>query len=90
MSGFALHPEAYGDVDDIRAYIAADNPDAVLTPVNDTGTQTTSAGTSKPSTHGHFEIGQLVAHRLELSSNHSRLNKGPRLAFSDQHTGLPR
>jgi hypothetical protein len=25
----------------------------------------------------------LVAHRLELSSNHSRLNKGPRLAFSD-------
>jgi len=49
-----------------------------------------SAGTSKPSTHGHFKIGQLVAHRLELSSNYSRLNKGPRLAFSDQHRGLPR
>src|SRR5450755_263967 len=49
-----------------------------------------SGGTSKPSTQGHFKIGQLVAHRLELSSNHSRLNKGPCLAFSDRHTGLPR
>lgn len=28
MSGFALHPEAYDDIDEIRAYIAEDNPDA--------------------------------------------------------------
>lgn len=28
MSGFALHPEAYHDLDEIRAYIAEDNPDA--------------------------------------------------------------
>jgi protein SCO1/2 len=57
---------------------------------NSAGYLVSSGGTSKPSTQGHFKIGQLVAHRLELSSNHSRLNKGPRLAFSDQHTGLPR
>ena len=28
MSGYALHPEAYADLDDIRGYIAHDNPDA--------------------------------------------------------------
>jgi plasmid stabilization system protein ParE len=28
MSGFALHPEAYDDIDEIRAYIAEDSPDA--------------------------------------------------------------
>jgi plasmid stabilization system protein ParE len=28
MSGYALHPEAYLDVDIIREYIAEDNPDA--------------------------------------------------------------
>lgn len=26
--GYALHPEAYGDIDEIRGYIAADSPDA--------------------------------------------------------------
>ena len=28
MSGYALHPEAFTDLDDIREYIAEDNPDA--------------------------------------------------------------
>jgi plasmid stabilization system protein ParE len=28
MSGYALHPEAYNDLDEIREYIADDNPDA--------------------------------------------------------------
>jgi len=28
MSGYALHPEAFSDLDDIRAHIAEDNPDA--------------------------------------------------------------
>ena len=28
MSGYALHPKAYEDLDDIRGYIASDNPDA--------------------------------------------------------------
>jgi plasmid stabilization system protein ParE len=28
MSGHALHPEAYADLDDIRGYIAEDSPDA--------------------------------------------------------------
>jgi plasmid stabilization system protein ParE len=28
MTGFALHPEAFTDIDDIREYIAQDNPDA--------------------------------------------------------------
>ncbi len=28
MSGFALHPEAYDDIDEIRAYAAEDSPDA--------------------------------------------------------------
>jgi antitoxin ParD1/3/4/toxin ParE1/3/4 len=28
MSGYALHPEAFTDLDGIRAYIAEDNPDA--------------------------------------------------------------
>jgi plasmid stabilization system protein ParE len=28
MSGHALHPEAYTDLDDIRGYIAEDSPDA--------------------------------------------------------------
>lgn len=27
-SGYALHPEAFADLDDIRGYIALDNPDA--------------------------------------------------------------
>ncbi len=27
-AGYELHPKAYGDVDEIRGYIAADNPDA--------------------------------------------------------------
>ena len=27
-SGFALHPEAFADLDDIRDYIAQNNPDA--------------------------------------------------------------
>lgn len=26
--GYALHPEAFADLDDIRGYIAQDNPDA--------------------------------------------------------------
>ena len=28
MSGYTLHPEAFNDLDEIRAYIAADHPDA--------------------------------------------------------------
>lgn len=28
MSGYALHPEAFTDLDEIRAYIAQDDPDA--------------------------------------------------------------
>jgi plasmid stabilization system protein ParE len=28
MSGYALHPQAYNDLDDIRGYIAQHNPDA--------------------------------------------------------------
>lgn len=28
MSDYALHPEAYADIDEIREYIAADNPNA--------------------------------------------------------------
>jgi plasmid stabilization system protein ParE len=28
MSGFALHPEAFADLDQIRAHIAEDSPDA--------------------------------------------------------------
>jgi toxin ParE1/3/4 len=28
MSGYALHPEAYDDLDEVRGYIAQDNPDA--------------------------------------------------------------
>lgn len=28
MTGYALHPEAFTDVDEIRAYIAEDSPDA--------------------------------------------------------------
>jgi plasmid stabilization system protein ParE len=28
MSGYALHPEAFTDLDEIREYIAEDNPDA--------------------------------------------------------------
>jgi plasmid stabilization system protein ParE len=35
MSGFALHPEAYDDIDQIRAYIAEDNPDAADRMVNE-------------------------------------------------------
>jgi plasmid stabilization system protein ParE len=35
MSGFALHPEAYDDIDEIRAYIADDNPDAADRMVNE-------------------------------------------------------
>ena len=35
MSGHALHPEAYNDLDEIRAYIAEDNPDAADQMVNE-------------------------------------------------------
>jgi len=28
MSGYALHPEAFADIDEIRGYIAEDSPDA--------------------------------------------------------------
>lgn len=28
MSGYALHPKAFNDIDEIRAYIAEDSPDA--------------------------------------------------------------
>ena len=35
MSGFALHPEAYDDVDEIRAYIAEDSPDAADRLINE-------------------------------------------------------
>jgi plasmid stabilization system protein ParE len=28
MSGYALHPEAFADLDDIRFYIARNNPNA--------------------------------------------------------------
>ncbi len=28
MNGYTLHPEAFNDLDEIRAYIAKDNPDA--------------------------------------------------------------
>jgi antitoxin ParD1/3/4/toxin ParE1/3/4 len=28
VTGYALHPEAYDDLDDIRAFIAGDSPDA--------------------------------------------------------------
>jgi toxin ParE1/3/4 len=28
VTGYALHPEAFNDIDDIREYIASDNPDA--------------------------------------------------------------
>jgi plasmid stabilization system protein ParE len=39
MSRYALHPEAFADLDDIRGYIAQDNPDAadrVITEIFDT------------------------------------------------------
>ena len=39
MSGYALHPEAFTDLDDIRGYIAKDSPDAadrVITEIFDT------------------------------------------------------
>jgi plasmid stabilization system protein ParE len=35
MSGFALHPEAYDDIDEVRAYIAEDNPAAADRVVNE-------------------------------------------------------
>jgi len=35
VSGFALHPEAYEDIDEIRAYIAEDNPGAADRVVNE-------------------------------------------------------
>jgi plasmid stabilization system protein ParE len=35
MSGFALHPEAYNDIDEIRAIIAEDSPDAADRVVNE-------------------------------------------------------
>ena len=35
MSGFALHPEAYDDIDEIRAYIAEDSPDTADNVVNE-------------------------------------------------------
>ncbi len=39
MSGYALHPEAFTDLDDIREFIAEDDPDAadrVITEIFDT------------------------------------------------------
>ena len=39
MSGYTLHSEAFDDLDEIRAYIARDNPDAadrVVTEIFDT------------------------------------------------------
>jgi plasmid stabilization system protein ParE len=35
MTGFALHPEAYDDIDEIRANIAEDSPDAADRMVNE-------------------------------------------------------
>jgi toxin ParE1/3/4 len=35
MNGFALHPEAYDDIDEVRSYIAEDNPDAADRMVNE-------------------------------------------------------
>jgi plasmid stabilization system protein ParE len=35
MSSFALHPEAYDDLDELRAYIAEDSPDAADRMVNE-------------------------------------------------------
>jgi toxin ParE1/3/4 len=35
VSGFALHPEAYDDIDEIRAYIAEDSPNAADRMVNE-------------------------------------------------------
>jgi plasmid stabilization system protein ParE len=35
MTGSQLHPEAYDDIDEIRAYIAEDNPDAADRMVNE-------------------------------------------------------
>jgi toxin ParE1/3/4 len=35
MSGFALHPEAYEDIEEIRAYIAEDSPAAADRMVNE-------------------------------------------------------
>jgi toxin ParE1/3/4 len=34
-SGYALHPEAFADLDDIRGYIAADNLDAADRVISD-------------------------------------------------------
>jgi plasmid stabilization system protein ParE len=38
MTGYALHPEAFIDIDDIRGYIAQESPDAadrVITEIRD-------------------------------------------------------
>lgn len=35
MTGFGLHPEAYDDIDEIREYIAEDNPAAAHRIVTD-------------------------------------------------------
>ena len=35
MSGFALHSEAYDDIDEIRAYLAENSPDAADSVVNE-------------------------------------------------------
>jgi toxin ParE1/3/4 len=35
MSGFALHPKAYDDIDEIRAYIAEDSPNTADRVVNE-------------------------------------------------------
>ena len=37
MSGYALHPEAFTDLDEIRAYIAQDDPDATGGPISPRG-----------------------------------------------------
>jgi plasmid stabilization system protein ParE len=35
MTGFALHPEAFTDLDEIRAYIADDNPVAAASVISE-------------------------------------------------------
>ena len=75
-SGYALHPEAFRDLDDIRDYIAQENPDAadrVMLEIFDTirGWRTRrascdvcgSAGSLHPQTQG---ILRVVAHALEV------------------------
>jgi len=37
MTGYALHPEAFTDLDDIRQYIAEDSPEAADRLITSTG-----------------------------------------------------